>query len=101
MALPRAVESTIFMQPQLMVAARNAHASTPAPQVKAATIANIVLPDMPDAAFDGRLGEMCKRYLPGLPNAYRWPALLASGTMRCGTPRNGTTAPRVRRDTAP
>jgi hypothetical protein len=39
---------------------------------------DIKLPDLPESAFDGRLGEICQRRMKDFPLAYSWPALLTA-----------------------
>lgn len=51
------------------------------PGIVKLTASNIA--DMPEAVLDGRLGEICEKFLvhgePACPRAYAWPALLGVG----------------------
>jgi hypothetical protein len=35
-----------------------------------------LLADMPESVLDGRLGELCQKFMPRFPIAYAWPALV-------------------------
>jgi hypothetical protein len=35
-----------------------------------------LLADMPETVLDGRLGELCTKFMPSFPLAYAWPALV-------------------------
>lgn len=41
---------------------------------------NMVFPDLPEEALDGRLGEICREKMGAFPRAYAWPALLAAAS---------------------
>jgi hypothetical protein len=49
--------------------------------VSEATPALLEIEDLPETCLDGRLGEICTRYLGAFPRAYAYPALLANASV--------------------
>ena len=45
-----------------------------------APAAQRLIQDMPEEVLDGWLGEVCRKYMAGLPRAYAWPSLLSAGS---------------------
>jgi Bifunctional DNA primase/polymerase, N-terminal/Primase C terminal 1 (PriCT-1) len=57
-----------------------------------ATDENVALPDLPEAALDGSLGDICQTLLRDFPLALAWPALLAAaGALIRSTPNQPRT----------